>query len=135
MDKDIIEMLKMISEDMQRTRDRDLKNLGLTFSQMRVLLIISQSKIISQKDIENKLFVSHSATHGIIKRLHEKNYIKAYNFPGDKRQKLLALTDEGTKKIQAIGKKLPPNPLDILNDEEKKNLKQILNKLIKYTKR
>lgn len=132
-DKELIEMMKIISEDMQRRRDNDLKKIGLTFSQVRVLLMVFwQSGEITQKEIEDKLYVSHSATHGIIARLEDKGYIRSDFDKNDKRNKVLYVTETGRERIEFLDnmRAQKPNPMDSLNLQDKEDLKRILAKII-----
>ena len=51
-DKEIVIMMKTISEEMQRRNDSFLKDFDLTFSQGRVLKIVyGESGKVTQKDI------------------------------------------------------------------------------------
>lgn len=138
MDKELAIMLKIICDDMQKRRDNDLKEIDLTFSQLRVLLILlSNNGEQTQKEIENKLMISHSATHGIINRLIQKNYVSITENNQDKRHKLLVLTNEGKQKLEELNKKRnsKPNPFDVLDENDKKILKNIIKKLVNEIKK
>lgn len=129
-DKEIVIMMKTISEEMQRRNDRFLKEFDLTFSQGRVLKIVyDESGKVTQKDIEEILFVSHPATRGIIKRLEEKGYIFTATDKEDKRHKVLFITDDGKAKVEAIESSVSKEktPFD---DIDREDFKRILRKII-----
>ena len=132
MEKEIAALFKTISENIQRRRDNDLKEWGLTFTQARVLRVIySRSGEITQKDIEKGLMVSHAAAHGIISRLIEKGYIGVYDKKDDKRQKVIYITGSGAERVAAIKDKSSlSNPINCLTYDEKVQLKGILTKII-----
>ena len=132
-DKEIVIMMKAISEDMQRRNDRFLKDFDLTFSQGRVLKIVhGESGKVTQKDIEDFLFVSHPATRGIIKRLEEKGYIFTATDKEDKRHKVLFITDCGKAKAEAIESVVSKEktPFDAIDDSDREDFKRILRKII-----
>lgn len=129
-DKEIVIMMKTISEEMQRRNDSFLKDFDLTFSQGRVLKIVyGESGKVTQKDIEDILFVSHPATRGIIKRLEEKGYIFTATDKEDKRHKVLFITDDGKAKVEAIESSVSKEktPFD---DIDREDFKRILRKII-----
>ena len=137
MNHSIGEMIKIISEDMQKRRDNDLKVLGLTFSQLRALMIISKySGEITQRELEEKLYVSHSATHGTIVRLEEKGLIKTESDETDKRNKRLLVTGIGQEKIDVLknNRQNNPLPIDALSKEEKEELKRLLAIIVENIK-
>ena len=134
MDHKIMVMLKTISESIRKQRDNDLKKIGLTFAQARVLLFVADKNgKTTQKEIEHNLLVSHSATHGIINRLEEKGCIECSSNRADKRQKQLNITDSGLSKVNYIMniiKNKDLSPISVLTNNEKECLNQILSKII-----
>ena len=132
-DKEIVIMMKTISEEMQRRNDSFLKDFDLTFSQGRVLKIVyGESGKVTQKDIEDILFVSHPATRGIIKRLEEKGYIFTATDKEDKRHKVLFITEDGKAKVEAIESSVSKEktPFDDIDDGDREDFKRILRKII-----
>ena len=132
-DKEIVIMMKTISEEMQRRNYSFLKDFDLTFSQGRVLKIVyGESGKVTQKDIEDILFVSHPATRGIIKRLEEKGYIFTATDKEDKRHKVLFITDDGKAKVEAIESSVSKEktPFDDIDDGDREDFKRILRKRI-----
>lgn len=118
---------------MQKKRDNDLKEIGLTFSQARVLIIMEEhGGKITQREIEENLHVSHSATHGIVKRLKEKGYVEFSISEKDRRHTTLYITKFGQDKIEYIKTKRQkfPTPIDYLDDKDRKELKKLLKKII-----
>ena len=136
MDKEIHYMFKTITEIMQRKANLVLRELDITFVQARVLFLISlKSGQITQKEVEEKMMISHAATHGILKRLNEKGYIEIQQNAIDKRNKVLVITPLGQEKKEVLEKiKGMDQPLKALDEEDVIQLKRILNKIISYIK-
>ena len=136
MDKEIHYMFKTITEIMQRKANLVLRELDITFVQARVLFLISlKSGQITQKEVEEKMMISHAATHGILKRLNEKGYIEIMQNEIDKRNKVLVITPLGQEKKEVLEKiKGMDQPLKALDEEDVIQLKRILNKIISYIK-
>lgn len=125
-------LIKMISEGMQRERDNDLKNIDLTFSQAHALMMINfENGFITQKSIENELHISHSATHGILKRLEDKGLIESAVSDIDKRQKVLKITLKGREKISLVTNKMKSrrNNSSDMSEEELNELARLLRKM------
>ena len=77
MNDDVGYMLKKVNDRIHIQADANLKECGLTFSQMRVLMVLRKNGgQVSQKMIEEELGVAHPTVVGIVSRL-EKNALKS----------------------------------------------------------
>ena len=93
---DILHVIKIISERIQRSADFDLSKIGLTLAQWRVIAFISSSQeTVSQKDLEKYMGVSHPAIVGTLKRLAAKEILYSELDSTDKRIKRVFLTAYG----------------------------------------
>lgn len=90
---------KRIHEAFVLESNRNLKKVGLTSSQMDILiyLFINEGKIITQRDIEKHFGLTHSTVIGILKRLAEKEYIYVKTDENDRRQRIVNLDKKSFK--------------------------------------
>ena len=132
MAKEFNELIKIINEDMQRKMDADFKRFDLTFSQVRTLLLISKrSGEITQRDLEDELFISHSAIHGILKRLELKKLIQIDVHSVDKRNKIIYITELGIERLNKLKEdKEKDDPTSLLTIEERNTLINLLEKVV-----
>lgn len=98
--------------NMNKERNRKLKELSLTSSQADVLfyLINNYKNKINQKDIEKTFDLSNPTVHGILKRLEIKGFIKKTPNSEDARSKNIEITD----KSKHLKKKLEEEQTNIL---------------------
>jgi DNA-binding MarR family transcriptional regulator len=107
--KDIAYWIKVVNDSVETYSNRNLKKLGITLSQAKVMAFINDRKKsnTSQRDLEAFFKVTHPTIIGLLNRLKLKGYIrKEYN--DDDRRKYVFLTDEGKKvckELAAIQKK------------------------------
>jgi len=115
--------------------NNELREEGLTMSQMRVLVILDekQNKTASMKDIEKELAVAQPTTAGIIRCIEEKGLIIYLSAPENKRAKWIQLTEAGKEKcriayshMEATEKKL----LSGMTEEEGKQFLELLKKAL-----
>lgn len=89
-------LLKQIHDNMDRHANRNLKPQGLTFSQMRLLVLLYvRPSAPSQKELEEQMGVTHPTVVGLIKRLEGKGLVRCGFDSRDKRVKSVYLTEEG----------------------------------------
>lgn len=72
-----------------------LRPYGLAHSQMQVLILISQSKSITQKELRKQLGIESGTLTGIVDALVKKGWVTRKESPTDRRKKELTLTEEG----------------------------------------
>lgn len=128
-------VLKQLTDVLTKQVNNELREEGLTMSQMRVLVILDekQNKTASMKDIEKELAVAQPTTAGIIRRIEEKGLIIYLADPENKRAKWIQLTEAGKEKcriayghMEATEKKL----LSGMTEEEGKQFLELLKKAL-----
>ncbi|MBQ6813528.1 MAG: MarR family transcriptional regulator [Methanobrevibacter sp.] len=103
----------------------EIKNIGR--GQGKIIMILRKKDKISTKDLSNILNISVTSLNETLNKLEQKDIIRKVPSEEDKRILLIELTEKG-KDIKC--KK--PTDLDIfdsLNDEEKANLNEYLNRI------
>ena len=130
-------LIKMISDNLEKMINNELKKYDITFSQIRVLFLIyySKDKIYTLKEIENAFHVSQQTIAGIVKRLEEKNLIYGFMDEEDKRIKRIKITKEGDELVGNIQREFVETKKNIskcLDEEEGKVLINLLQKLYIY---
>ena len=130
-------LIKMISDNLEKRINNELKKYDITFSQIRVLFLIyySKDKIYTLKEIENAFHVSQQTIAGIVKRLEEKNLIYGFMDEEDKRIKRINITKEGDELVGNIQREFVETKKNIskcLDEEEGKVLINLLQKLYIY---
>ena len=130
-------LIKMISDNLEKRINNELKKYDITFSQTRVLFLIyySKDKIYTLKEIENAFHVSQQTIAGIVKRLEEKNLIYGFMDEEDKRIKRIKITKEGDELVGNIQREFVETKKNIskcLDEEEGKVLINLLKKLYIY---
>lgn len=132
--RDIGFIIKNISECMDKKFNEELKALGITCSQMRILsyLLKNKDKNITQHQIETYLKISHPTTVGLINRLEGKEFITCEISNEDKRQKIVRLrepTDGQRRNMEKRARAEEEYILRGFSNEEKTELKRLLCKL------
>lgn len=128
--KDIGYLIKNINDKLKVKADADLKHSKLTLAQSRVLAFLdSQGGQATQKEIEVYLEVSHPTVVGIISRMEQNGHLKCWVDETDKRNKIVALTEQA----KALGKEMEQQILSnekkllaSLSEDDIKKLKQML---------
>jgi DNA-binding MarR family transcriptional regulator len=83
-------------------------------------------------DLAQSLSCDNSNVTGIVDRLEERGLVRRESEAGDRRVKLLVLTDEGEKLRVEITKRMaePPPPIAALSEEDQRDLRDILQRAI-----
>lgn len=130
---------KIISNNFEYQKNKDLEMLGLTTSQAQILLFLTlnKNKIISQRDIEKIFDLSNPTINGLLNRLEAKGFIVRVKNEKDARVREVHLTDksilvqkEMSKKMQLAEKEM----LSVLSREEQETLKMLLEKIVNNIK-
>jgi DNA-binding MarR family transcriptional regulator len=80
-----------------------LESYDITYPQYLVLITILEKKEVLANEIIGYLDSDKATLSGIIKRLHERQWILKSIDANDRRKQVLTLTNEGYEKMQAIG--------------------------------
>lgn len=128
--RDIGALIKLITDKMRAGGDADLREKDLTFSQSMVLnYLYDRKEEATQKEVENFLGVSHPAVAGIMSRLEKKGFVYSYPDPGDKRNKVVGLTDKAKDITSEIQEKMRLGEKALvyrLSEEETDTLRRLL---------
>jgi DNA-binding MarR family transcriptional regulator len=81
-------------------------------------------------DLAQSLFCDNSNVTGIVDRLEERGLVRRGAAEGDRRVKLLVLTDEGERVRIEITKRMaePPPPIAALSEKDQRALRDILKR-------
>lgn len=111
---------------------RKFKPYDITPEQWGVLNRLWEKEGISQKEISEVTIKDQTTLTRILDKLERKGYLKRQNSPTDRRVFLIFLTDEGReleRKLVPIAYEVLDNALQGLSEQEKKQLKMLLNKI------
>jgi DNA-binding MarR family transcriptional regulator len=83
-------------------------------------------------DLAQSLFCDNSNVTGIVDRLEERGLVRREAAEGDRRVKLLVLTDEGERMRVEITKRMaePPAPIASLSERDQTVLRDILKRAL-----
>lgn len=83
-------------------------------------------------DLANALFCDNSNVTGIVDRLEERGLVRREAAEGDRRVKLLVLTDEGEWMREQITKRMaePPPAIASLSEEDQRALRDLLKRAL-----
>jgi DNA-binding MarR family transcriptional regulator len=83
-------------------------------------------------DLAQSLFCDNSNVTGIVDRLEERGLVRREAAKGDRRVKLLVLTDAGERMRLEITMRMaePPAPIASLSDEDQRTLRDILKRAL-----
>lgn len=128
--KDIGYLIKNINDKLKVKADADLKHSKLTLSQSRVLAFLdNQGGQATQKEIEVYLEVAHPTVVGIISRMEQNGHLRCWVDETDKRNKIVALTEQAKALGEEMEQRLSANEEKLLasfSEEEIKKLRQML---------
>jgi DNA-binding MarR family transcriptional regulator len=115
----------------QRPRMLDIQaEYGLKPPQFFALQALDEP--VPMSSVANVLRCDRSAVTWITDRLEERGYVERLADPGDRRVKLLALTEEGRRVREEIRARLavPPEALSRLSRAEQRTLRDLLRKAL-----
>lgn len=86
-------MMKKISEELDRKANMQIKKYNLTLTQARVIIFLvkNEGKMVTQKELEDFLQVSHPTTVTIVKSMEAKKMVKTSLDDADRRMKNIEL--------------------------------------------
>lgn len=101
------QQLKTLNNLVEKEMNNGLKKQGLNLTGTQVAVLVQidgHEELLTQKQLEIILKLSHPTTRGIIKRLVEANLIESFHDINDRRQILLKLTKKGR---EFLSKQMP----------------------------
>lgn len=86
-------IMKKISEELDRKVNMQIKKYNLTLTQARVIIFLAKNvgKMVTQKELEDYLQVSHPTTVTIVKSMEAKKMVKTFFDDADRRMKNVKL--------------------------------------------
>ena len=113
-----------------------LDNLGITYPQYLVLMVLWETDNIPVNDISQKLFLNTNTVTPLLKRMEAEGFIKRQRSESDERKVIVKLTRKG-KLLQVKAASIPESLAsglvsDTMNLGEMNDLKDKLCKLINY---
>jgi DNA-binding MarR family transcriptional regulator len=87
-------------------------------------------------DLAQSLFCDNSNVTGIVDRLEEHGLVRRESAEGDRRVKLLVLTEDGEKMRVEITKRMaePPPPIAALSEKDQIALRDILRRAVEASR-
>lgn len=122
---------RCIHDSMLRHANRTLAARNLTMSQMHILMALyhAPEKTRTLKELEGVFHNAQSTVAGLVQRLEKKSLVTCAVSPGDRRVKVVCLTDGGVRACQAArADSLPVEKLiaSCMNPEEQTTLRTLL---------
>jgi DNA-binding MarR family transcriptional regulator len=95
-----VPLVKQVCDALEREINNAVRSQGLTYSQIQLLLRLSEAgdRALPLKELEARLHVSQATVAGLVKRLAGKGFIELLDHPFDKRVKIATLTAQGAFK-------------------------------------
>lgn len=98
--------MKQVIKNYEKKILNMLVDFGLTFTQIELLValavLIEEGKTVSQRDVANLTHCDKNTVSAVLRTLEKKGYIERYMSLADKREKNLAITDEGLNLIEKV---------------------------------
>lgn len=104
-----------------------LTEIGLTYTQYLVMMVMWEEKTLSVKDICTKLYLDSGTLTPLLKKLEAKHLITRQRDPKDERSVIISLTDEGSA-LKEQAKSVPKAMGCLVNVSEDEY--RILHKLL-----
>lgn len=138
MNRDIGYLIKQIDDCLHKKANQELESLGLTFSQVRVLLLMREREkarlLTSHKDIEESLGIAHPTVLGLLRRLETKGFIRTETGVADRRIRnvfLAGIDASFWDALLANGAKAEKRLLAGFSKEEATTIQTMLEKILK----
>lgn len=138
MDK-VAPQIKCLSERIERRANSELAQLGITLSQMRVLVTLyySEEGIYSLKELEGIFDFSQQTIAGTVSRLEKKGLLERTGDERNRRVKKVRITESGKAVAEKAQREVMETErwlLEGLSVEEREELRRLLLKVNKCCK-
>ncbi len=122
---------KRIDVMMVKQVNAALKEYGMTFSQMKVLVYIlgHEGERINLRDIEERFELTHPTVVGILKRMEQKGLIESIQNPSDRRSRNIVPTQkayEVDEEMKSAREKLNRSIASKITDTQLAQLRDLL---------
>lgn len=106
----------------------------VTAAQGRVVMYLKkhEGRVVSQRELEKYLGVSHATVKGLLQRLEEKGYVRTAFDAKDGRVKNVYLTDASARykeRVRELLEELDARMMQGLSTDEQKELTRMLEKI------
>lgn len=90
-------LIKRIAELADKNANNDLADNGITFSQMKILIMLHESRkdSVTLKELERHFDLAQPTIAGIVQRLERKKLLMSFTDPDDRRIKRVRVTEQG----------------------------------------
>ena len=108
-----------------------LKDLGLTYTQYIVMMVMWERERVNEKDLVECLYLQSNTLTLLLKKLKEKGYVSISRDASDKRNIVISLTEEGRalkERAVCVPVTLAEEPW--LTPEEAVTYRKLLNKIL-----
>lgn len=133
MSRDFGYLFKHIQHQIKERMNYVMKDCNLTSQQGYVLYILEKNGgSLSQKEIEDKLNVSHPTIVGIISRMENNGFVKTHLLETDRRIKIVELTEiayQFKETVERNRSKLNEDIVKGMSEEEMDTLEHLLNRI------
>jgi DNA-binding MarR family transcriptional regulator len=87
---------------MMSTHAPEFIEVGMTMSQAKVLYLVHVAGELRMSELSARLGVTLSTTSGLVERLVESGFLARHDDPADRRQVVLAITDNGIAQLDRL---------------------------------
>ena len=127
-------LMKQINDQLEKNANNNLREIGLTVSQLNVLRHLNHAEDgrLTMKEVERKLHVAQSTATGIAMRLELKGLITARGDESDHRIKVIEITEEGRSvclKAKSFIIETETRLLNALDEEDRAHFVEMLKKV------
>ena len=127
--KQFQDLITKLFQCCQQRMQYQTERFQLPDAELRCLLLFSDNRYLTPKDIAKKMNVVKSRVTRIIDGLIKKNFIQRIKDPEDSRISLLSLTSNGQKKLNEINGFLNDIHQEVLSQMEPEQRKTMLTNL------
>ena len=132
-------LIKQICDKLQASVNRELKESGLTFSQVRYLdyLCTNHLRKVPMKELEMVFNVSQPTVAGIVNRLEKKGLVKTQQSEEDSRAKTVQMTEQGYEEyifVKSSRERKEHELTEVLSESERKEFQQMLIRICGHLK-
>lgn len=95
-------LIKQINDELRKNGNNALRSQDMTLTQLDALAELDQAPggQRSLKELEQILHVAQSTAAGIVIRLEQKGFVASFGDAGDRRVKLVRITQEGAECVR-----------------------------------
>lgn len=124
---------KLISQQIKYRMDKEMEEIGVTFSQMQVLRFLEncESQKVTQKQLANEFNVKHSTMAGILQRMLEKELIYVVIDQDNKKCKNIYRTEKALDIKEQVDERIKSTENILIKDFDENEIEIIHNLLNK----